>query len=1453
MLAEFKMAENAKNSATDEETLKEVCGMNGINYAKIAQNLVEDVAKIEVLFSPFCKLATLKPFVNLTLLRVLKCDVVTLEGLQFIPKLQELYVIECGVRTIAYLENCVSLKKLYLYGNKISKIEGLECLKDLQVLWLNANQISTIEGLDELKQLVNLSLAENCITKVGNSLEHLTSLETLDLSANKITSFKDLTSLAKLARLKSLSLKDPMCGPNPVCLLCNCTTHILYHMPSLTHLDSQVVTTESVREVESIVLKKKMYYNMRVKTVRRNMAELLKQLDIETKKAQNIPVNKLLTLTRTLRSVERELIELGEGSFEELETFNYSRSTSALDPASTKAAKNVEHDSTLIASLKEKVIELKSAILKWSNLIKQLDMQSSDFKLRIKSVADASIQRLTTELESGGNVRFEDGLPSDPWYTSCRDLVMSRFCASSLRQFDIQGIRIQRITRLHNRMLRLNFDDKLDDVIDESQSRNTSQFKKKFEYLFYTWNPNVHQCCKDTMDLYEQGLPDLDFYESNSELPAIPLTNSVSLAEKQRLHKLHKTSVKRLCDQEDASHGQLLVCKVYLGRTVLTHDTSRISAENFPNVDSVFNPISAQNTTGSSAQNDANDSTQSKTAVGSENSDEHSSCSSNNTANSSNNQNSDCDCITRQCNWFLFDKDLVVPEYIVDFNYSFRTKSSSPFVNLPDGVGIQGQSLTLNERLGVKSDLETDDTELISSTLKILPNRLRFTSACEDILLKVTGESILTNITVLNLHHCGINRAKPIPTLPNLTKLIISYNELTRLEDFGKIPTLEYLDVTSNKLNTLEGLKNLTMLKYLDISWNELCNSRDDVAILRKHAPNIVHLNLAKNPWRKAENLRLRVLGRLKLLKTLDGTLITDLEVSAANKAAASARVSPTALISNGRTDSHRPRSLSLAPYSEIMFKTSKKKPERFSEVDGTWLTKITCLYLDSQHLSKLSNLERLESLKFASFRDNDITKIEGLDSCVNLEELCLDSNCIPKIEGISKLTKLKRLSLSNNVITQIDSPSTEELTSLYYLSLENNQISTLLPLSNVATLMELYLGNNQISNIREVFHLKGFQNLVILDLFGNPIVSADAQNYRLFVVYHLKSLKALDGSAISNSDLNQAREYFGGKLTMDFVADKLRVNEFTQVRELDFPSCAIRYVDLGNANLFSNLRSLNLEHNSLSSFSGLIYLDNLQVLCLNYNKIETILDSKSSKNRNSEAQYGSIESMRFILPKLEVLHLGYNGISDIASLQLDRITSVRSLFLQGNDISEVDGLHALTSLRDLVLDRNKIKNIGPTSFVRNEMLVELHLEENRLRELTNIHFLHSLQRLYLANNRLQDMSELDRLENLPNLVEVNLTNNAISRRLLHRPVLVFRQPNLEIIDGISVTDEERQKADMYFMDQQTTLQAPSTIPQIQMTDNILPGSLLLVSSSSFLSTTVVFVLTTLLDCEINI
>lgn len=62
----------------------------------------------------------------------------------------------------------------------------------------------------------------------------------------------------------------------------------------------------------------------------------------------------------------------------------------------------------------------------------------------------------------------------------------------------------------------------------------------------------------------------------------------------------------------------------------------------------------------------------------------------------------------------------------------------------------------------------------------------------------------------------------------------------------------------------------------------------------------------------------------------------------------------------------------------------------------------ITTLDLTSQGIYKLTGLNGLVNLRWASFNDNDISKVEGLECCLNLEELSLNNNNISALSGES-------------------------------------------------------------------------------------------------------------------------------------------------------------------------------------------------------------------------------------------------------------------------------------------------------------------------------------------------------------------------------------------------------------------------------------------------------------------
>lgn len=70
-----------------------------------------------------------------------------------------------------------------------------------------------------------------------------------------------------------------------------------------------------------------------------------------------------------------------------------------------------------------------------------------------------------------------------------------------------------------------------------------------------------------------------------------------------------------------------------------------------------------------------------------------------------------------------------------------------------------------------------------------------------------------------------------------------------------------------------------------------------------------------------------------------------------------------------------------------------------------------------------------------------------------------------------------------------------------------------------------------------------------------------------------------------------------------------------------------------------------------------------------------------------------------------------------------------------------MEGLEGLHQLRELVLDKNRIKTLSETSFIAQNALLELHLAENRIRELNHLEPLTELRKLFLTMNKLQVFS----------------------------------------------------------------------------------------------------------------
>ncbi|XP_015679300.1 leucine-rich repeat-containing protein 9 [Protobothrops mucrosquamatus] len=1396
---------DSQNQIASDEIIKELCTSNGLAYERLEQE-GPSTQSLEMFFSGYPRIVGLSHFPSLTKLTLVRQHIQWISDLENCPFLKELWIAECCLTKIAGLEKCVILQKLYLYCNMISIIENLEMLQKLEILWLNGNQIKEIQGLTSLKRLKELNLADNNISKIGNRLDPSQSIEKLNLSGNRIGSFKEITNLARLPCLTDLCLSDPQYETNPVCHLCNYATHVLYHIPLLQRLDTYDVSSKQIKELaETTVMKKVMYYNMRIKSVHRQLNEELEKLNERKNKLQKLPEDRLKHFSCYVKHLERELMELQASG-----RIQASKVSSSWNFEYEKSDGDVESpDETSEESSLEQLFLLKLDALKrrinfWNKKLQEIETIYQVEVKKKKKTSNLAVQFLLTELESVGNTRFEEGSPNDVWFNSCYELILSRFCAWDFKAYGITALKVNSVTRVHNRILRLNFEEKFQNFLDKEELNESINFKKILEYLFYVSPPEIPLKKKQLIQIMEEG-----FQDAKTENEVLLLSNSLNICEHPRIENLQKQSRSKGDFEESIRYGKLIIAKVFLGHSAGAIDTDPVTPASYPGIDSVYKPRRSSQNSPHTSNNRIVEPDKAKSSE---------TCSSVEYKN--------CDCSLRQCEWFVFDHELVLPEYVIEFEYVTQVKVEALFSSPSNVIGEDGRRNSAG--FVFSRDLQHDD-EVLSMEPVIKP-KPKIICLDEKTVMAISKANIYSQIVVLNLHGNRLTKLRDISRLTGLRKLIISFNEFTCLDDVYHLPNLEYFDASHNHVITLEGIRGLNKLKYLDLSWNQLKKSAEEIGVLRKHTSMLLSLDIRHNPWHKPASMRLSVIGQLRALRHLDGILITGEEAAAAIQYIADSKITEMSLVEYSRTDQEKLHVLSILPYAKILSQISNNKVDIFQ---NNWHSSITVLDLDSQHLCKISGLEQLENLRWASFSNNNLTKVEGLDRCLNLEELTLDGNCIVNLEGISKLSKLMRLSANNNHLTSLERNVFDNLSHLHYLSLENNRITSLGGLQKAYALIELYISNNYVSSNQEIYQLKGLNSLAILDFYGNLIVWKQ-ENYRLFVIFHIPSLKALDGVAVEATEVENAKDQFGGKLNADMVAERLGHSNFSKMQELNWTASMIRMVDLVPADQFKNITSVNLQNNNLTSFSGLIFLPNVKVLCLNYNHIESILPRQKPSNHLTNRQLlhqkvmssgygqqgasksnrdaGVSESLSPIMESLEVLHLGYNGITNLVLLQISRLKNLKFLFLQGNEISHIEGLEGLQILQELVLDHNKIKIIGENCFAKQNSLLALHLEENRLRELNNLLPLGRLQKLFLGLNRIQDLVELEKLEYLPCIKELSIYGNPVSRKICHRPLLIFRLPNLQVLDGITVSPEERARAEFHLLEQQVLPSANSPI-----------------------------------------
>jgi hypothetical protein len=249
-------------------------------------------------------------------------------------------------------------------------------------------------------------------------------------------------------------------------------------------------------------------------------------------------------------------------------------------------------------------------------------------------------------------------------------------------------------------------------------------------------------------------------------------------------------------------------------------------------------------------------------------------------------------------------------------------------------------------------------------------------------------------------------------------------------------------------------------------------------------------------------------------------------------------------------------------------------------------------------------------------------------------------------------------------------------------------------------------------------------------------------------------------------------------------------------VTELGLSSCGIKELTL--LDQFVALQHLSLDRNLLSDVTGVMRCTSLVSLDLAFNKLSLSV--------------GPIGRALCELPALESLSLESNGITSIAALQLSA-PKLKFLNLKANDLSKVDGLDSLPNLRELVLDRNKLRALDANCFVQTPYLRQLSCEENSIKVLDGLRTLLYLQRVSFASNRIQEVPEVTRaLEAARQLTEASFVANQVARKQMYRATIINCQPLLATLDGKDISPDERERAEGYFQQEAQMANIPPNV-----------------------------------------
>ncbi|KPI88937.1 hypothetical protein ABL78_1982 [Leptomonas seymouri] len=469
---------NALQKHPELRDLLGVCAESNDWTVEEARQRPDSIVTMELFLLQVHQVPLVHYFPNLVTIKFMNVGLESTADFAALTHVEELWLADNNIRVIEGLDNMTKLRRLFLQDNCITSLEGLPPLRHLREMWLSGNQLQRLTHLTPLRKLRTLYVARNPIEYLDGAFsKDMAHLHDINLSGCHIADIAQLCYLQQLPCLRNLWLADPLFGDNAICRMSNYTTLALTMLDSLDSLDGVYVTAEQRSLVESIVGRKRLYYEMRVQMLETHLVLLARHAERCAIRETAQSAGALAQLYACIQPVEMELLERqlyrGSGNSGKISSGSlFHNSADAQLPATTPTAA-VES------------AQLESLRLQLARAVGTCEIQEQKTMLRLaQATTVASIEaqllkeRLAVELYTGGNVRLEPVSSSHEFFTSVDELMQSRFNRDLFeQQFSITSVKVKSVRRIVNCGLRHRFDHRVKELhADLANPQHRSRF-----------------------------------------------------------------------------------------------------------------------------------------------------------------------------------------------------------------------------------------------------------------------------------------------------------------------------------------------------------------------------------------------------------------------------------------------------------------------------------------------------------------------------------------------------------------------------------------------------------------------------------------------------------------------------------------------------------------------------------------------------------------------------------------------------------------------------------------------------------------------------------------------------------------------------------------------------------------------------------------------------------------